>query len=82
MTIPPEPIVPPATVGMLGGGQLGKYALIAANAMGYRTIVVDPDAAAPARVVADEHVQTLPQPAPVRHPPQRWTISQTTTSWM
>jgi 5-(carboxyamino)imidazole ribonucleotide synthase len=56
MTIPPEPIVPPATVGMLGGGQLGKYALIAANAMGYRTIVVDPDPAAPARVVADEHV--------------------------
>ena len=56
MTIPPEPIVPPATVGMLGGGQLGKYALIAANAMGYRTVVVDPDATAPARVVADEHM--------------------------
>ena len=56
MTMPAEPIVPPATVGMLGGGQLGKYALIAANAMGYRTIVVDPDPAAPARVVADEHV--------------------------
>ena len=56
MTIPSDPIVPPATIGMLGGGQLGKYALIAANAMGYRTIVIDPDAAAPARVVADEHV--------------------------
>jgi 5-(carboxyamino)imidazole ribonucleotide synthase len=58
MTTPRDPIVPPATVGMLGGGQLGKYAIIAANAMGYRTIVVDPDPAAPARIVADEHVVT------------------------
>ena len=58
MTISADPIVPPATVGMLGGGQLGKYAIVAANAMGYRTIVVDPDSAAPARVVADEHVVT------------------------
>lgn len=50
------PIVPPATIGMLGGGQLGKYALAAANAMGYRTLVVDPDPHAPARVVADVHL--------------------------
>ena len=49
-------VVPPATIGMLGGGQLGKYALMAANAMGYRTIVVDPDVNAPARVVADVHL--------------------------
>jgi 5-(carboxyamino)imidazole ribonucleotide synthase len=41
---------------MLGGGQLGKYALIAANAMGYRTMVLDPDPAAPAAVVANEHL--------------------------
>ena len=41
---------------MLGGGQLGKYALTAANAMGYRTIVVDPDPLAPAAVVANEHI--------------------------
>lgn len=56
MTGPAEPVTPPATIGMLGGGQLGKYALMAANAMGYRTIVVDPDPAAPAGVVANEHV--------------------------
>ncbi len=49
-------VVPPATIGMLGGGQLGKYALMAANAMGYRTVVVDPDPLAPAAVVANEHV--------------------------
>jgi 5-(carboxyamino)imidazole ribonucleotide synthase len=45
-----DQILPPATIGMLGGGQLGKYALVAANAMGYRTIVVDPDAGAPALI--------------------------------
>ena len=50
------PITPPATIGMLGGGQLGKYAVMAANAMGYRTIVLDPDASAPAGVVAHEHL--------------------------
>ncbi len=41
---------------MLGGGQLGKYALMAANAMGYRTVVVDPDPLAPAAVVANTHL--------------------------
>lgn len=48
--------MPPATVGMFGGGQLGRYAIIAANKMGYRTLVVDPDPSAPAGVVADEHL--------------------------
>lgn len=49
-------ICPPATIGMLGGGQLGRYALLAAKTMGYRTIVVDPDPSAPAGVVADDHL--------------------------
>jgi 5-(carboxyamino)imidazole ribonucleotide synthase len=49
-------VTPPATIGMLGGGQLGRYALMAAATMGYRTIVVDPDPSAPAGVVADEHL--------------------------
>jgi 5-(carboxyamino)imidazole ribonucleotide synthase len=49
-------IVPPATIGMLGGGQLGRYALMAAASMGYRTIVLDPDPSAPAGVVANEHL--------------------------
>lgn len=51
-------IVPPATIGMLGGGQLGRYALIAARLAGYRTIVCDPDPAAPAGRVADVHLVT------------------------
>ena len=49
-------IVPPATIGMLGGGQLGRYALVAAKLMGYRTIVLDPDPNAPAGAVADVHL--------------------------
>jgi 5-(carboxyamino)imidazole ribonucleotide synthase len=49
-------IVPPATIGMLGGGQLGRYALIAARTIGYRTIVLDPDPLAPAGTIADRHL--------------------------
>ena len=51
-----DPIAPPATIGMLGGGQLGRYAVIAAATMGYRTMVLDPDPSAPAGVVANEHL--------------------------
>ncbi len=49
-------IVPPATIGVLGGGQLGRYTVVAARLMGYGTVVLDPDPAAPAGRVADEHV--------------------------
>ncbi len=50
------PIQPPATIGILGGGQLGRYAVIAAHVMGYRTMVLEPDPHAPAGRVADEHL--------------------------
>ena len=50
------PIVPPAVVGMLGGGQLGRYALVAARTMGFRTMVLDPDPHAPAGRIADDHL--------------------------
>ena len=33
---------PPATIGMMGGGQLGRCTLIAARTMGYGTLVLDP----------------------------------------
>lgn len=49
-------VVPPATFGMLGGGQLGRFTLMSARAMGYRTVVLDPDPRAPAGAVADEHL--------------------------
>ena len=51
-----DPILPPATIGMLGGGQLGRYAVVAARLMGYRTMVLEPDPHAPAGRVADEHL--------------------------
>jgi 5-(carboxyamino)imidazole ribonucleotide synthase len=50
------PILPPATVGVLGGGQLGRYAVMAARALGYRTMVLEPDPGAPAGAAADVHL--------------------------
>lgn len=50
------PILPPATIGILGGGQLGRMLGSAARAMGYGIRVLDPDPACPASVVAD-HVE-------------------------
>ncbi len=41
---------------MLGGGQLGRYALMAARTMGYRTMVLEPDPDAPAGKIADVHL--------------------------
>jgi 5-(carboxyamino)imidazole ribonucleotide synthase len=38
-----SPILPPATIGILGGGQLGRMTALAARAMGYRVQVLDPD---------------------------------------
>lgn len=52
----PVPIAPPAWIGMLGGGQLGRYAIMAARTMGYRTMVLEPDPDAPAGKVADVHL--------------------------
>ena len=49
-------IVPPATLGILGGGQLGRYFVMAARTMGYGTVVLEPDPNAPAGSVADEHI--------------------------
>ncbi len=50
------PIVPPATIGVLGGGQLGRYTVVAARLMGYGTVVLEPDPLAPAGQVADVHI--------------------------
>lgn len=49
-------ILPPATLGMLGGGQLGRFFVIAAREMGYRVAVLDPDGASPAGKIADLHI--------------------------
>jgi 5-(carboxyamino)imidazole ribonucleotide synthase len=49
-------ILPGATLGVLGGGQLGRMFVIAARTMGYRTVVLDPDIDSPAAVMADRHI--------------------------
>ena len=49
-------VLPPATLGLLGGGQLGRYFVMAARTMGYRVVVLEPDANAPAGTVANEHI--------------------------
>ena len=40
----------------MGGGQLGRMFVHAAQAMGYRTVVLDPDPHSPAGQAADEHI--------------------------
>lgn len=49
-------ILPPATLGILGGGQLGRFFVIAAHEMGYRVVVLDPDPHSPAGRIADLHI--------------------------
>jgi 5-(carboxyamino)imidazole ribonucleotide synthase len=49
----PPPIAPPATIGILGGGQLGRMLGLAGRELGYRIAVLDPDEHAPAAAMAD-----------------------------
>ncbi len=50
-------IIPPgSTIGILGGGQLGRMTAMAARAMGYNIHVLDPDANCSAAPVADRVV--------------------------
>ncbi len=46
-------ILPGATIGILGGGQLGRMMAMAARSLGYRVQVMDPDPSCPARFVVD-----------------------------
>lgn len=56
MTFSHTPILPPAHLGILGGGQLGRMFTVAAKTMGYHVTVLDPDPLAPAADFADEHL--------------------------
>lgn len=51
-----QPILPGRTVGILGGGQLGRMFAIAARRMGYRVHALDPQADCPTGQVADVEV--------------------------
>jgi 5-(carboxyamino)imidazole ribonucleotide synthase len=43
-------------LGILGGGQLGRFFVIAAHEMGYKVTVLDPDPKSPAGAIADIHL--------------------------
>ncbi|MDO9145054.1 5-(carboxyamino)imidazole ribonucleotide synthase [Rhodoferax sp.] len=48
----------PTTLGVMGGGQLGRMFVQAAQSMGYFTVVLDPDVISPAGLVSHYHIQT------------------------
>jgi 5-(carboxyamino)imidazole ribonucleotide synthase len=50
-------ILPGATLGILGGGQLGRMFVLAARTMGYKVIVLDPDQDSPAAQLANRHIR-------------------------
>ncbi|MEH3054437.1 MAG: 5-(carboxyamino)imidazole ribonucleotide synthase [Patulibacter minatonensis] len=56
--MPRTPLLPGSTLGVLGGGQLGRMFVHAAQAMGYETAVLDADDESPAGLVSHAHVRT------------------------
>lgn len=52
-----SPILPGDWLGMIGGGQLGRMFCHAAQSLGYRVAVLDPDEKSPAGAVADLHIR-------------------------
>lgn len=51
-----SPILPGATLGMLGGGQLGRMFAVAASRLGYKVIVYAPETESPAGEVSHKHI--------------------------
>ncbi len=47
----------PATLGVMGGGQLGRMFIQEAQRMGYFTAVLDPDPVSPAGLISHHHIQ-------------------------
>jgi 5-(carboxyamino)imidazole ribonucleotide synthase len=48
--------LPGATIGILGGGQLGRMVILEGRKMGYRFVTLDPDEDCPGGQVADRHI--------------------------
>jgi 5-(carboxyamino)imidazole ribonucleotide synthase len=58
VSAPTPYVLPGATLGVIGGGQLGRMFVHAAQRMGYFTAVLDPDADSPAGRVSHHHIHT------------------------
>lgn len=57
MTLPYSAVLQPgATLGMLGGGQLGRMFCHAAQSLGYKVVVLEPSTKSPAGSVAEQEV--------------------------
>ncbi len=66
MNISPSPVIrPPATIAILGGGQLGSMLAHAARHMGYRTLCISSNTDDPAARWADHHLAADPGDANV-----------------
>jgi len=52
-----DPLPVGATIGILGGGQLGRMLSVAASRLGLKTCIFEPSAECPASHVADRHIQ-------------------------
>lgn len=52
-----DPLLPGSYLGVLGGGQLGRMFTQAAQAMGFKVCVVDPDPHSPTGAIAEKHIQ-------------------------
>jgi 5-(carboxyamino)imidazole ribonucleotide synthase len=53
-----HPLLPGAVLGVMGGGQLGRMFVHAAQVLGYDTVVLDPDPLAPAAGVSQMQVES------------------------
>jgi len=49
-------VLPPQTIGIMGGGQLGRMLAISARQMGYKVIILEPKADCPAKDFANKHI--------------------------
>lgn len=56
MNLSNKVILPGQTIGIIGGGQLGRMMALAAKPMGYRIAVLDPNGDAPCAQVADHKI--------------------------
>jgi 5-(carboxyamino)imidazole ribonucleotide synthase len=50
-------LLPGATLGMLGGGQLGRMSILAGRKLGYRFVVLEPNTPCAAGMVADRQIE-------------------------
>ena len=52
-----QPLQPGATIGIIGGGQLGRMMALSARQMGYRIAVLEPNPDSPCGQVADVQIE-------------------------